>query len=66
MYSKLVGSKVKVVHRDGDNIAVTVGEVLEWDDDIKTLCVFREDRKRRIFINAAAIDKLEELEEAMQ
>ena len=62
MYQKLVGYKIKVVHKDGDKISVTEGELLEWNTSLLTLCVFKDSKNKPIFIHASCVEKLEPME----
>jgi hypothetical protein len=59
MYAKLLHEEVKVVHRDGTNVCVTKGELVEWNEEFKTICVFSADRQVRVYIPVDKIDKLE-------
>ena len=65
IYSKIIGSTVKIVHSDGDFITITRGEVLDYDEHIQTLLVQTNiDGKgegKKIYLNAKNIQKLEVL-----
>lgn len=58
LYKKIVGSVVKIIHRDGSRITVTNGVLEEYDDNINTLMV-KSNTGKQVFINASSIDKLE-------
>lgn len=58
MYNELVGQTIKIVHRDGDRIEISIGDLEEYDSELKTLKIIKSSGKI-VFINAMAIDKLE-------
>jgi hypothetical protein len=62
MYEKLVGKRVKVVHKDGSYISVTEGTLREYSEDIKTLHITTF-KGKDCYITASAIEKLEVLDE---
>ena len=61
MYEELKSKNVKIVHRDGDRIEISIGELVEFDSDLKTLKIIKSSGKI-VYINALSIDKLEVLE----
>ena len=63
MYEKIVGKRVKVVHKDGDKISITIGIVNEWSTDVMTLCLLSERTGRPCYVHSSCIEKLELLEE---
>ena len=63
MYEKLIGSKVKIVLRDGDKVSVYKGTILDYKSDIKTIELYNFKNHTRVFLNVLSIDKLQPLEE---
>ncbi len=61
MYESIKTKTIKVVHKDGERVEISVGVLLDYDADVKTLKIQKSSGKI-IFINALIIDKLEVLE----
>lgn len=62
MYHRLKGSLVKIIHNDGSRIIVTIGRVIDYDEDIKTISI-KTLEGVELYINALKIDKLQVLDE---
>lgn len=58
MYNELVGQTIKIVHRDGNRIEISSGELVDYDPELKTLKIIKSSGKI-VYINAMSIDKLE-------
>jgi len=60
MYNEIVNEQVKIIHKDGDRTEVSIGILLSYDEDVKTLKIEKSSGKI-VYISALAIDKLEVL-----
>lgn len=61
MYEKLIGTRIKIVYQDGNNIGVSTGEVLGYDKATTSILLFEEKKFIQIYINLRNVHKIEEV-----
>ena len=61
MYERFIGMRIKVVHEDGSNVSVVTGELIDFAEEMGTVLVYDERKKREIIINTKHVHKMEQV-----